>query len=253
MKIIKVPNNKKIQTLTEKKNNLTQLPELNEGFFDDVEFEDEEDSHEVAMGAYEKIREENLVPEVKSWLQEYMVEDYEIKCTGHGIIVDVHNHLYLANQKLLNWPKTFQFGVIDGNCNVANNRFSSWEGFPEVIQGDCIATFNRIIDFENSPHVNGTMFAEKQRVKTKYPLTNENYLKFKNGELNERCTVIYVPTNEYAILTDIDNNKATILFEGGSLKNNIIKKVPTNDIEIIDGLQYLENLTTYLNARRNND
>jgi L-rhamnose mutarotase len=74
--------------------------------------------------------EASIIPKVEDWLKEHGVKDYSIESTGDGIYVDVNNHLNLANYKMMSLPNYFQFRRIAGNCNLANNLFTSWNNMP---------------------------------------------------------------------------------------------------------------------------
>lgn len=245
MKIITVPDNKKIKQLSAK-NDI-----INEGFFDMAKdegiFSDENEdmAQKELTRAYQKLAEEELIPEVKDWLSQYGIKNYEIICTGHGIVVDVHDHLYLANWKFISLPDSFSFRTVDGNVNFANNRFTTFKYFPRYIKGDCIATFNKITDFSNAPEIWGSIFAEKQRVRTKYPLTQENYEKWKNETLDENCTRVHITTtDEYGILKNINEkeNYAEVLIEGGTFNKDQIKKIPLVNVDVIDGIKLLNDM-----------
>ena len=246
MKIIRVPKHKTIQKLSESKKEI-QKQHLNEGFFDDANEEDLSDGHNELDDEFGKLREEREKEEVEKWLRQYSVNDAEIICTGHGIEVNVDNHLYLANLKLTELPTFFTFNVIKGDCNLANNRFTSFKTFPRNIQGDCIATFNRIKNFDGAPNVIGTMFAEKQRVKTEYPLTDDNYREWRSS-IDEKCIVQIYPSNEYGILKNINESKheATVLIEGGSFNPDKTVTVSMDDVEVINGIKYLNELKNKL-------
>lgn len=250
MRIITVPEHKKLQKLNEGVN-ITNSESLNEGFFDDEDNDIDDVLNidtftDTARDEYFKEIEKDLLPKVEKWLKQYHITAYEIECTGHGIMVDVHDHVYLANYKLMKFPDFFIFRQIDGNFNVANNLFKSFKGFPLSIKGDLQASFNYIKDFSYVPHVLGTVFAEKQRVHTKYPLSNKNYLEYKknpDGFLEEK-QLVELPGGVYGNLIGINESAGTadVFIDGGSFNKSETVTVPMSDVDVLDSQIYLNQL-----------
>ena len=248
MKIITVPESKKLTKLLseseiqQKHNNI-----LNEGFFDDnTELLSQEEDDEILLSVNQEV-EQLEVPRVEEWCKSMHIDNFEVICTGTGVVIDVHNHLYLPNRKLTKFPDFIRFRTVDGNCNLANNRFTSFKDFPRFIKGDLNANFNKICDFSYAPQVLGTVFAHKQNTHTKYKLTDANYkeyMKNPEGFVYEHHIVQIVPTGEYGQLIGIneDEKYAEILIEQEIGTPDVIKKVPLYNVEVLDGLQYLNGI-----------
>lgn len=96
--IISVPEYKKIN-----KYNKKNISTLNESMFDDFDDDFDDilgDDDYVSTNISSEYEENELKPRVERMLNELDVDNYEIKCTGHGILVDVHDNLYLSNKGL---------------------------------------------------------------------------------------------------------------------------------------------------------
>ena len=92
--IITVPEYKKIQHISKK------TSKLNESLFDDFDDDFDDETDLLSKNINIKYEETELKPRVERILDEFDVENYEIKCTGNGILVDVHDNLYLPNKGL---------------------------------------------------------------------------------------------------------------------------------------------------------
>ena len=229
--IIRIPENK----------NIYYKHHLNEGFFDD-EFFDEIDTKdeigdELGRTLTKSYEEETLKPYVEKILKQLGVENFEITCTGNSIVsVDVHDHLYLPNKKLNNLSFTaFYFNKVDGNCNYNGNNLTDWKKFPKYIGGNLYANFNNLKNFEGSPIVTGNVIANKQNKKTDYPLTNDNYINFKNYNITEN-SVFALPINKIGELYSICENDNTCIIE---FKDKSRQKFKLNDIEYLGNLENL--------------
>lgn len=255
MKIIRVPQHKKLTKLYEYNTNQNN-PQLNEGFFDNDDneeiFSDNTDDDLIQNNIYQEIEKDDI-PKVEEWLNQNKIESYDIRTTGKGIEVDVHEHLSLPNHRLLSIPNIFRFNAVEGNCNFANNKFTSFKFFPRIIYGDCNASFNYISDFSFAPVVHGKMYALKQKVRTKYPLSHENYLKYiKNPDafIQER-QIVQLKNGEYGSLIGINERTklADILIDNGPLNENRIIQIPFNEVNVINGVSYLNNLINSINGK----
>ena len=228
--IISIPENKII------KHNIN-IKKLNESFFDDDLFDTQDDLlNDIELKTQLEIENE-LKPKVERILQWLDVENYEINCTGNGILVDVHDHLFLPNKKL-NHKLTntlFKFNIVDGNCNFNNNNLTDWSLFPNEIKGNCFANFNNIKNFNGAPKVHGKIIANKQNKKTDYPLTQENYLHFQNNEITEN-SVYAIPVNRFGELYSIceEDNSCIIKF-----KDNTKQKFNLNKVEYLGNIENL--------------
>lgn len=232
MPIITVPDKQKIKS-------------LNEGFFDTLMADDNAlFQGNVTQGEtafehiYKQTEEVEIKPKIEEWLKQYHVQDYEIECTGSGIIVNVDTHLILPNLKLTKFP-LFKWGHIKGDCNFSNNRFTSFKEFPSHINGDLIANFNYIRNFDGLGIVNGKIYADRQKTKTYYKLNDANYKKYMNNENLMESVVYSVNDKEYGKLTSITENEqfCTILLNNG---NNVTRK--TCDVDVIDSYKYLSKI-----------
>lgn len=224
--IVRVPENKKIQ----------KLQPLNEGFFDNNPQADPKFTSGALAAAKQAQKlmhqkyEETLVPEVQKFLDYFDITDTEINCTGNGIVVDVHENLHLPNKNISSFPG-FRFGIVDGNCNFSGNRFTDFFSFPRKIHGSLLANFNYIKNFHGAPdYIGGNIIAYKQKVKTQYPLTKENFELYKSGKLLEN-RVYVISQDEYGELKNINEkeNNCQVLLDNGSL---ITTK--TNDVDCLE-------------------
>ena len=108
--IITVPEYKKIQHISKK------LSKLNESLFDDFDDDFDDETSLLSNKINIKYEETELKPRVERILDELDVENYEIKCTGNGILVDVHDNLYLPNKGLNKFDSyLFHFDVVEGS------------------------------------------------------------------------------------------------------------------------------------------
>lgn len=225
--IITVPEYKKIQHISKKPS------KLNESLFDD-DFDDETGILSSNISA--EYEETELKPRVERILDELDVENYEIKCTGNGILVDVHDNLYLPNKGLNKFDSyLFHFDVVEGSCNYTGNNLTDWSFFPYVIMGNCYANFNNLKNFNGVPTIKGKLIANKQNKKPNYPLTQINYDNFKNKNITEN-SVYAIPVDRFGLLCSIneDNNFCIIQFD-----DNSKHKFKLNEVEYLGKLENL--------------
>lgn len=228
--IIKVPNYKKLYE-----------HHLNESFFDDDLFADDEDEvigDEYGQKLTKQYEEETLKPYVEKILRQLDVENFEITTTGNGILsVDVHDNLYLPNRNLNNLTfTTFMFNNVDGDCNFNNNKLTDWSKFPLFVGGNLYANFNLLKNFQGVPQVNGKLFVNKQLKKPDYPLTQENYNKFLTyGKITEN-TVFALPVNKIGELYSICENDNSCIIK---FKDNSRQKFKLNEVEYLGNLENL--------------
>lgn len=225
--IITVPEYKKIQHISKKPS------KLNESLFDD-DFDDETGILSSNISA--EYEETELKPRVERILDELDVENYEIKCTGNGILVDVHDNLYLSNKGLNKFDSyLFHFDVVEGSCNYTGNNLTDWSFFPYVIMGNCYANFNNLKNFNGVPTIKGKLIANKQNKKPNYPLTQINYDNFKNKNITEN-SVYAIPVDRFGLLCSIneDNNFCIIQFD-----DNSKHKFKLNEVEYLGKLENL--------------
>lgn len=235
---------------------------LNESFFDDMF--DEHDPEEISsdndnsffdddlnmddiaaqsvqdevVTTYGKEYEENTVkPKVEKLMDYWDVENYDLTCTGKGVQIDVHNHLYLPNKKLytFNDPEWF-FGTVDGNVIFTNNKLSSWKLFPKIIKGDCIANFNNIKNFIGVPEIYGYIDAVKQNKKTDYPLTQENYNNRYNLNNIKENSVYIISKDMFGTLKNINESKSYCVVKD---INGYLHKCKLDDINCLTSITNL--------------
>ena len=229
--IITVPEYKKIQHISKKPS------KLNESLFDD-DFDDDFDDETgiLSSNISAEYEETELKPRVERILDELDVENYEIKCTGNGILVDVHDNLYLPNKGLNKFDSyLFHFDVVEGSCNYTGNNLTDWSFFPYVIMGNCYANFNNLKNFNGVPVIKGKLIANKQNKKPNYPLTQINYDNFKNKNITEN-SVYAIPVDRFGLLCSIneDNNFCIIQFD-----DNSKHKFKLNEVEYLGKLETL--------------
>lgn len=207
--IITVPEHKKIY--------YSDIPDtlykpINESFFDDPD-DYIDDPYSSLRTDIIKNSEEQLVPRVEKILFQLNIPDYDINCTGNGIYVNIPDHLFLPNRGLNKYDWTlFRFGEILGDVNFSNNGLTNWNAFPTLIHGNCIANFNYIHNFYGAPTIEGRINMLKQKIKTQYPLTTENYIKYKNHELSENA-VYSLMYNDFGELTSINEDKGVCVIQ----------------------------------------
>lgn len=228
--IITVPEYKKIQHTNKAKS------KLNESLFGD-DWDDVNDETGILSGNISAEYEENeLKPRVERILDELDVENYEIKCTGNGILVDVHDNLYLSNKGLNKFNfSLFHFDVVEGSCNYTGNNLTDWSFFPYIIMGNCYANFNNLKNFNGVPNIKGKLIANKQNKKPNYPLTQINYDNFKNKNVTEN-SVYAIPVDRFGLLCSVneDNNFCIIQFD-----DNSKQKFKLNEVEYLGKLENL--------------
>lgn len=239
MKIIQVSDDKKIPK--------AQYI-INENFFDTVDWNDPNnplsDNDEDLTGINKIVEEEHIKPKVVDWLKQqclgYREDDDKIiiECTGKGIIVNIKGNLILSGRKLEKFPKLFRFGKVDGNLNVSNNRFASFEWFPKEICGNLLANDNYLKDFTNAPTVKGEVYAERQKLPSYYKLNTENYLKWKNGENLFENLVYSEKFKEYGKLIGINENEGvcTISLNEKEVVCNI------DEVEVVNSIEYIKEI-----------
>ena len=208
---------------------------LNESLFDDDIFNMDNDLMDTLTDISTKEYEEEQLENVKKILNQLDVEGYELKCTGHGIQVDVHDHLFLPNKKLHRFNKPiFFFNIVDGDCNFSNNNLTNWYFFPKIIKGNCYANLNNIKNFNGAPIVQGKMIATRQNKRTDYPLTQENYIKHRDN-ITEN-SVYAIPVQRMGEIYSIceDDNSCIIKF-----KDKTRQKFKLNEIEYLGNIENL--------------
>ena len=228
--IITVPEYKKIQHISKKPS------KLNESLFDDFDDDFDDETDLLSKNISIKYEETELKPRVERILDEFDVENYEIKCTGNGILVDVHDNLYLPNKGLNKFDSyLFHFDVVEGSCNYTGNNLTDWSFFPYVIMGNCYANFNNLKNFNGVPVIKGKLIANKQNKKPNYPLTQINYDNFKNKNITEN-SVYAIPVDRFGLLCSIneDNNFCIIQFD-----DNSKQKFKLNEVEYLGKLENL--------------
>lgn len=228
--IVTVPTYKKIYPTYNNK-----VRSLNESIFDDDDVLDSDES-QVSEIIYKDYEENTLKPKVEHLLDELEVENYEIKCTGNGIYVDVHDNLYLSNKHLDRMGTlNFQFDYVEGSCNYTGNNLPDWALFPLIIGGNCYCNFNNIKDFNGVPTIHGKLIANKQNKKPKYPLTDENYRQYLSNRLQEN-RVYSLKDNKYGTLMNINENQNYCIIK---YDDETKQKCKLNEVEYISNLENL--------------
>ena len=130
--IITVPEYKKIQHISKK------TSKLNESLFDDFDDDFDDETDLLSKNISIKYEETELKPRVERILDEFDVENYEIKCTGNGILVDVHDNLYLPNYTdVLRVAFTYKFkrGKLQDLVSLLSGRdFETREYRDDIIE-----------------------------------------------------------------------------------------------------------------------
>ena len=228
--IITVPEYKKIQHINKSKS------KLNESLFDDDWEDIHNDTGILAANISIEYEESELKPRVERILKELDVQNYEIECTGNGILVDVHDNLYLPNKGLNKFDsQLFHFNTVEGSCNYSGNNLTDWSFFPYVIMGNCYANFNNLKNFNGVPTIMGKLIATKQNKKPDYPLSQINYTNFKNKNITEN-SVYVIPVNQFGLLCSVneDNNFCIIQFD-----DNKKYKFKLDEVEYLGKLENL--------------
>lgn len=227
--IISIPENKII------KHNISKR--LNESLFDNDELFDLDATFiDDMVTIQQKDVEEDSLEQVEKQLQQLDIENYELECTGTGIKVNVHDHLFLPNKKLNNFHGVFfYFNIVDGNCNFSNNNLTNWSLFPKIIKGNCYANFNNLKNFNGAPIIGGKIIAARQNKKTDYPLTQENYIKYRNNRITEN-SVYAIPVNKIGDIYSIceDDFSCIIKFD-----DNTKQKFKLNEVEYLGKIENL--------------
>ena len=186
-----------------------------------------------------KFIEERELPIVRNWLYTHDVHNYTYEIESDGVHLYIQGHLFLPNKQLQQIPSYIKFEQVTGDVNLSNNKLTSFAGFPRKIFGNLIASYNMITDFTDCPDViKGDIIADHQKkVKTKYPLTKENYELYKQGKLLEN-KVYVISADEYGELVDINEyeNMCTV-----QLQDNSLLECKTTDVECLDSIFNLLN------------
>ena len=229
--IVSIPENKVIQhSLASKK--------LNESLFDDdlddlLDIDNNTDFFDEKVK--EQIANENRII-VERILDQLDIENYEITVDKRFLKIDVHDHLFLSNRHLNRLTnKIFYFNIVDGNCNFNNNDLTDWSLFPKYIKGNLYANFNKISNFNGVPTVKGNIIANKQKVKTQYPLTKENYEKFINNDLTEN-SVYVIPVNRFGTIYSLCENDNSCIIQ---FNDNTKQKFKLNEVEYLGNIEDL--------------
>lgn len=215
--IVKVPSYKVIK-------------KCNEAFnFDTIDKIEDELTSELKKQYVEK----NDLPKVQKWLDYYGVINYDLTIESDGVHITVNSDLFLANCQLQSIPSYIMFDFVNGNVNFSNNKLTSFRGFPRKICGNLIASYNMITDFTDCPitYLEGDLVAGNQKkVKTKYPLTKENYKLYMEGKLLEN-KVYVISKDEYGELLDINESQNTCSV---LLQDNSILECLTSDVDCLE-------------------
>lgn len=123
------------------------------------------------------------------------------------VTVDVDGDVILYNMHISKIPACIRFGKVTGDFIISSNDLETMEGLPVEVGGVLNIMKNKIKSFDGST-VKSCMALEgqPQKVKTDYPLTDENYKLFLQGELSEN--VVFVGDEKMrGILTNINERE----------------------------------------------
>lgn len=178
---------------------------------------------------------ESLIPHAKEMLYYLDVTNYDIEVKFDGLVVNVNDHLFLPNRNLNVFKnEVFTFGEVKGNVNLSGNKLTDWTIFPKIIYGNCEAQYNFIKSFDGAPEVHGKMRADRQNKKPRYPLTDENYRLYCDGQLTENY-VYLLDENTIGKLKSINENDGTCIVSVNG-KNHVY------DLDRVEYFGNIENL-----------
>lgn len=85
--------------------------------------------------------------EIENWLEDNFVKDYII---NDDLTVDINSGtIRFAHKKIEYLP--FQFGFINGNFNISNNKLKTLKGSPLEVKGDFNCSNNNLTSLEFCP------------------------------------------------------------------------------------------------------
>lgn len=236
--IVKVPEYKKLYYNETYTNKNMQLNESNLNRFD-LDILDDDEGEELMFS--DKVFHPGLLqamePKIKRILYQLNIVNFTIKQenNAYDFVVDVNDHLFLPNKHLNSFTQQlFRFGTVKGNCNFAGNNLQDWSLFPSRIEGNCIANFNNIKNFNGAPEILGKVMASKQNKKTDYPLTDENYRLYMEKRFNENF-VFSKKYNKFGKLLSIHESNNTCVIE----IDNDKKVCKLNEVEYLGTIENL--------------
>lgn len=179
--IIRVPSYRKLK----------KYKPLSESFFD---AEDNEDILDTTNDVIDTI-DDDIVKElykvetnkIDKLCDYYGITDYTYNYSNEGVSININSSVNLSNNKFRNMP--IKVDRVNGDLDLTLNRFTDMTSLPRIITGTLYIERNKLTDFTGAPECKAIV-ATKQYTKTKYPLTNENYLKWLNGTLLE--SMVYI-------------------------------------------------------------
>lgn len=148
---------------------------------------------------------------IQSWLQSVSILAYSI---NKDFTVDVMGNVNLSYQKLTHIP--IQFGVIKGYFNALCNDFTSFEGFPLVVEGNFQCHLNNDIDFSSfkTQKITKNFFCLSQ-------INEENLKKFLNSGVavqgkfshltHHEEDIISLFKNDYLVKKNKNNTQSYVL------------------------------------------
>ena len=84
--------------------------------------------------------------EIKDWLSQYGISKYTIH---DNLVVDVHQQVSIYRSNLTSLP--FQFGIVQGYFDCAENDLTTLENCPKEVQGDFYCSYNKLTSLEHCP------------------------------------------------------------------------------------------------------
>ena len=92
---------------------------------------------------------------IYDWLEKYGIKNYTVNDKGE---IDVYGDVDLDGYNLTEFPSYIQFGTVKGGFYCYNNKLTSLEGVPKVIEGGFDCSHNNLKDLKGSPREVGENF-----------------------------------------------------------------------------------------------
>lgn len=207
------------------------LPKMRKSLKESIGFDFSNVKNQSSRSSVSKISIEFQKEKLEKFCKDNDINSFSIGEDAGGAFLSIDENLVLSSQHLTKIPVRIK--VVNGNVYLNNNHFKDMSTFPRIINGSLNCEFNYLKDFSFAPEIrNGIFVGRRQKEKTKIPLTDENYEKYKNsmnGSIIEN-EVFVKPVNQMARLRSINESEGKAVVE---FANGLVDDFNLRDIHIV--------------------